>query len=255
MLPESNFMLVYKYLNTDVGKRVLSKFSIRFTQPAALNDPFEALWLFDEDLRNETIKTTKLFFKLKFGRDMNDDELEELPAKIDETLLNVPKFFSEEIGFLSLSKEKNISLMWSHYADEHRGIVIGFDSDIFPKDLHDVSYTYIRPTYIQPEIEGTGWKQLLTLLTTKSEHWSYEKEVRSFSRLENAASVPMKIRNYDVCLFSFPPESIKEVIFGWHTPLNERQEIQELAADKYPHAKLFEAKSSSSNFDLDILPL
>jgi hypothetical protein len=82
-----------------------------------------------------------------FGRDISD---EELLTSIKEQVSKLPDEFSKVIGLLSFSKENNISLMWSHYADEHKGFVIGFESTIFQhnqpySELTEVNYSKERP--------------------------------------------------------------------------------------------------------------
>jgi hypothetical protein len=100
-------MLVYKYLDPKRIDDVLKNSHIRFTQPAALNDPFEVRPNLREMLRyypEEAHQAIKDFF----GR-WNEDN-------------------ASDLAFLSLSKNRNNLLMWSHYCDSHRGFIVGFDS-------------------------------------------------------------------------------------------------------------------------------
>jgi hypothetical protein len=44
-------------------------------------------------------------------------------------------------GVLSLSARFDSPLMWSHYADQHRGVCVEYDvSELTSTDLHEVSY-------------------------------------------------------------------------------------------------------------------
>jgi hypothetical protein len=65
---------------------------------------------------------------------------------------------------------------------------------------------------------------------------------------------PKKIGEYDLCLYNFPPESVKEVILGYRMPPDKRKEIVDLVKRKYPHTALFQAMLSETKFDLDIVP-
>lgn len=94
-------MIVYKYLRPE-RIDVLKNSLIRFTQPAALNDPFESLWILDKNSLDETIKTRRLIYKFMFGRDISD---EELLTSIKEQVLKLPDEFSKIIGLLSFSKK------------------------------------------------------------------------------------------------------------------------------------------------------
>jgi Protein of unknown function (DUF2971) len=248
-------MIVYKYLSVDVGMKVLTNSSIRFTQPAALNDPFEALWCLDEDSINETVNIVRVGLE-KDGETITPDRELEIKNGVRELIEKLPYDFSEVIGFLSLSKENNISLMWSHYADNHKGLAIGFDRDIFHSTypLCDVEYSPSRPTYKQKTDDAE--KQFLDLLLTKSVHWHYEQEVRSVVRLEKSEdSRELRNEKYLCHLFKFPQESIKEIIFGARTTSTEREEIQQLLHENHSQVIVYEAKPNYSSFDLEILPV
>jgi Protein of unknown function (DUF2971) len=256
-------MIVYKYLSVDVGTKVLTNSSIRFTQPAALNDPFEALWRLDDDSINETINFVRVGLE-KEGETITPDLELQIQNGIPNLIDKLHYDFSEVIGFLSLSKKNNKSLMWSHYSDFHKGLVIGFDRDLFKPNhplvfeskpaLLDVEYSESRPIYKQKT--GDYEKQLMDLLLTKSIDWQYEEEVRSVMRLsycDDCLELPNE--EYLCHLFNFPQESVREVIFGSRTTLSNREEIQKLALEKYPNAKIFESKQSVSSFDSNILPI
>ena len=95
------------------------------------------------------------------------------------------------IRILSLSKRKDSTLMWSHYADSHKGIVIGIETyeniDTLPVLYED----HIALT--EGDISYDTCKQLLC---RKLSPWSYEEEVRIFT-----------YKNY-------VPIKIKEIIYG-----------------------------------------
>jgi Protein of unknown function (DUF2971) len=84
---------------------------------------------------------------------------------------------SRAYSVLCFSKTWDNPVLWSHYADRHRGIALGFDinSDI----VKEVTYTERRPPFRETD-EST----LHTLLYTKHRDWHYENEVRVYARLE-----------------------------------------------------------------------
>lgn len=95
---------------------------------------------------------------------------------------------NETIGLLCFSRTWSNPVLWSHYADKHRGICLGFDvPDEWTK----------RVSYQGKRLEADAKRQLGTasedtlgyrLLTTKYRHWRYEDEVRMIIRLEHAAT-------------------------------------------------------------------
>jgi len=63
--------------------------------------------------------------------------------------------WTENSGVLSLTRTPTNPLMWSHYANGHRGVAIGFDADVagffdeniclIPAQYGSIIYTHTRP--------------------------------------------------------------------------------------------------------------
>jgi hypothetical protein len=68
--------------------------------------------------------------------------------------------------------------MWSHYAERHRGLALGFD--VNQQKLEHVSYTETRPILGKVDIEVAH-----SLLFTKYLGWNYEREARIYTSLED----------------------------------------------------------------------
>ncbi|MGG7447390.1 DUF2971 domain-containing protein [Kosakonia oryzendophytica] len=111
-------------------------------------------------------------------------------------------------GVLCLSRKFDSPLMWSHYANQHKGICIEYDMrSVKGEHVHEVIYggsrkiltSEINEWLNNPE-NDTRLKQVCLL--TKSGEWRYESEWRIFG--------PLGIGN------SLPP--IKSVIFGFKCP-------------------------------------
>jgi hypothetical protein len=80
-------------------------------------------------------------------------------------------------GILCFSKTWDNPVLWSHYADRHRGIALGFD--INPEMVKAVDYKKRRPPF-----RGADESSIHTLLYTKHRDWHYEKELRVYLPLE-----------------------------------------------------------------------
>ncbi len=83
---------------------------------------------------------------------------------------------------LCFSKKFANPLLWSHYADKHRGICLGFE---VPDDyLNEVTYASARLGFdLEQEMKrhgGISKQHAFSLLTTKFQDWQYEEEVRMF---------------------------------------------------------------------------
>lgn len=130
---------------------------LKVSRFAGLNDPFEVLAvdLVDSDLR-AGIHAKK--------------------AQIDSVE-----------GLLCFSRRYGNPLLWSHYADGHRGVALGFD--VPTRLLTDVRYiSRMKKLRTGGEIAQTAIDAFLHELRFKKyEGWRYEQEVRQFFRLADLA--------------------------------------------------------------------
>ena len=97
-------------------------------------------------------------------------------GKLDE---NIRKKLLGEKGKLkicSLSEVNNDILMWSHYANGHRGVAIGVDIDDKKYEISSIQYD--GHTYISNQNYCN--QSAKEILTHKVDVWSYEKEKRIF---------------------------------------------------------------------------
>jgi hypothetical protein len=88
---------------------------------------------------------------------------------------------AKKYGMLCFSDDWHNPVLWSHYADKHRGMVVGFD--INSKIIRNVQYVDHRPTF-----QNVNETTLFTLLYTKHRDWQYEREWRIFTQLERRDS-------------------------------------------------------------------
>ena len=176
------FVRAYHFVPTKHGLDDIQNRRLKIARIEELNDPFEMWAVAQED---PTLR--KAFRKTK-------NEL------------------AQKFGVVCLSLSWDNPLLWSHYADRHRGLVLGFDVDT--NLLKKISYVRNRPS-----MERINQELAVKLLFTKYIDWKYEKEARIYVRLERADP---KSRHY---FADFNEQlSLREVIAG---PLNETPE-QEL---------------------------
>ena len=174
---------------------------IRATQLPALNDPFEAIYC------KETLSDLCPHFEIFESPD-------KLIAYVEEN--------KNKIGVISLTEAKDNLLMWSHYANEHKGVVIGFwaksafngnmfshlhepqlnstsmfgDYEMFRGECLPVMYRK-QPRYRVDQfdfdysnISAEGEDRILfEIFQQKSDEWIYEKEHRVTLRLDQADKV------------------------------------------------------------------
>lgn len=196
-----------------------TNFFIRATPVRALNDPFEGH--FNKDQVRDADRNQRDFYKNN-GEEVYDfDELQ-----LSESMSIIQSELSD-LGILSFSEDFNNPLMWAHYADEHKGMVIEFDFNepFFMDSLKEldgrksrfgksyladcyefpekVDYRRVMPSFERAEfsapdsMDGYHWEKFnRTILFTKSNDWIYEKEQRSIVKLKDADSIICKDNPY-----------------------------------------------------------
>lgn len=177
-------------MSFETAARLIGGQGIRITQPGSLNDVFE------NPARNPNNKETDLVTKVSSHLSRNNIAI----TSYSETPLNL--------------------LMWSHYADEYKGVVIGFNAQhSFFKNLYRVRYVEkILNESFQPHID----------ILQKGNVWIYEKEWRQLWNKPQRHKSEFQPDNdyvghdfyYDdendntIYLRHFPIEIISEIIYG-----------------------------------------
>ena len=256
-------MIVYKYLPPS-RIDVLEDSRIRFTQPAALNDPFETFPCFLEYgpclLDKVHQRSTD-----RFGAQAAQKMLPQQQTLVVQTLLNIPKILSKHFVIFSLSKIHDNLLMWSHYSDSHRGFVIGFDSssDFFSpgagkaKDgLKMVRYSnrrYVIPKAGFHSLDDPNLRKAnAKVFFVKDPCWKYEREMRILAHPDSADVVLPRPNDYDIRLFNFPAKSVKEVIIGFRMTKPDQHRVFDLVRSKFSCATIGKAFPHKSRFALTV---
>lgn len=131
-------------------------------------------------------------------------------------------------------------LMWSHYADSHRGFCIEYDLDILCQSIShsfnlissmDVSYQVNRPNI--PREENLD-KLLHKFCGTKSKAWEYENEYRLVFG--------------DSGLKPIPAKAIKAIYFGLRIGLEERSQV--IAGLKNENVEFYQMERVGNTYQL-----
>ena len=249
--------MLYKYLSPQ-RLSVITNFKIRFTQPAQLNDPFEAALLVSvaasyeesdsiiEELSKEVVwETDEQRAELEA---MKDQLKEEMRAKWTPTAAGqrLAELINRAQGVLSLSRTNDSLLMWAHYADSHRGYVLGLDEKhpFFnrpdgsgnPTKPRNVIYTSKR---IVIDAEDPDFHE--QLLCIKSLEWAYEQEVRVFRNFSSNHEDFEQHTLDQIHLFTLPKECIKEIYIGANASRRTRAQILETIDRRKLQVQLYEA--------------
>lgn len=171
-------MVLYKYVSLDGALAILRTSSLGFTRASHLNDPFD----------------TPLAQPLPMA-----NALEATFAGIGAWGKSL--VWEKSSGILSLTRTPTNALMWAHYADQHRGVVLAIDAqtaglldverNLVPAHFGNVVYARHRPSgpyhskFGVPVTVGVTHQFVLEhyekwqrLFLTKPIEWAYEEEVR-----------------------------------------------------------------------------
>ncbi|WP_241669847.1 DUF2971 domain-containing protein [Vibrio furnissii] len=120
---------------------------------------------------------TNQYFYLASKQQLNDPI--ELPTL---TKLDSNNLIDTNYRICSLSNNNNSMLMWSHYAQEHQGIMVEYwFGGEFPYGVGIEKVTYIDESKRNLEKNSYYFNQYLL---TKNNDWSYEDEVRIFTNVK-----------------------------------------------------------------------
>ena len=151
---------------------------------------------------------------------------------------------NEIFGIYSLTSNNNNLLMWSHYADSHRGYCIGFDkfelADSTRGMIGKVTYSSSFPKI---QMFDENYASFSRILMTKSKHWEYEDEYR-ITKSDASRKV-----------FKFKDTAIKEIIFGCKIDQRHRKKIISIAKAKSSPIKLFDCVIDDWEFKLNLIEI
>lgn len=256
---------IYKYRSwdNDLHKRILTHNEIFMSPPNLFNDPFDCRiyedmsWLHDQVKRNEYIEKSII---------ENKDHISKTYKNVDEArklLINnfsnpnlyqirsertQDEFTDKYIGITSFAENCDSILMWSHYANNHRGFSVGFhEKKMKMSGLFDlcesVIYTEDMPNYYADESKTNKINKELY----KSIEWEYEREYRAISLFfDNRNQNPSRVVN-------FKDSYIKEIVFGLLMPQEYKDKITEIAKQK--NIPLFQMEKVPFKFKLIKMPV
>jgi hypothetical protein len=149
-----------------------------------------------------------------------------------------------QIGMLCFSRSWENPVLWSHYAEGHKGVCLGFD--VAEDVLDEVEYAdALLTARLGDEDDASSIPADLQdlLFLTKFRHWEYENELRRFVALSEAEQ--------DRGLFFWPFDEhmrLREVILGHLCPASHLQSIRDLVRNTNADAVVSKARLSFGSF-------
>lgn len=148
--------------------------------------------------------------------------------------------------------------MWAHYADKHRGLVIGLKPNIEEGSalmhMRPVTYTENRPNFIESTRSNEIGKSPIELAEeafyrvfySKSTEWAYEQELR----LAIPSVIPPGEKKY---LMNLCSNEVAVVYLGCRLlkDSDKGQHIITMAKTLNPEVKIFQAQSAKRSYKLE----
>lgn len=176
--------ILYKYYSS-YSENIFINPKLKLTPPSHLNDPFE---------RKIPHGIEAIILESHLGRFITESQKANNIHDSKEHTVNTLEKTLGLIGITAMSENPGSILMWSHYADSHNGICIGYDISKINNEkmrLLEIDYSTKRfePSDIIKDLQ-TLPSMIDTIIdkvvTTKSEQWSYENEHRYITKLNYA---------------------------------------------------------------------
>ena len=156
------------------------------------------------------------------------------PQLLKKNLEYLKKQFNDCFGVLSMTANSNNDMMWSKYANNHKGFCVGYSTDLLFKYVGGggpVQYKGTLPTidFVKDDYRN----KILKNIFFKEKKWSFEEEYRLHTMWPQYATADL--RN-----IKLPKECVIEIILGKHMTKDNKDEIKRIANILYPKAKITE---------------
>jgi hypothetical protein len=275
----------FKYMTVKVAKIVLVNYTLRWSSPLLFNDPFDVQRNFSlgfdfEELKEPLLNELKKLissdsipdlsskphierFVNRMRRNPNIQNIvfQELPQWIEQdtqsaergACQNMKKKWSElvpQFRILSLSAINDNPLMWSHYSDSHRGVVLELQGinhldspwliaqPVTYQDSPPMAATkqeWIKSITGQKRLNHDKWQFYAPYTLTKTTDWEYEKEWRVVSFMRPGESGLYAD-------YPFNPPEVRSVYLGCEISDEDSNDIISLLNYDLSHVRAYRAK-------------
>jgi len=249
---------VFRYYKVQRGLEVLNKLEVRASLATELNDPFElspnidpgqfdqrhieAVLRQDHHIEDAYHKegyqrgfTSKKDFKRWYLKDVPRRAAEQLPKiarNVESWKHEFARSFDNYWRIVCASFVYDSILMWSHYADDHRGLVLAFDTTQvpfcqIPQDCWlTVNYSNKKPYYLYSHKQAEFRRKMFAVAASKASPWAYERELRII-----LPDTSLRDRHF----LPLAPESVAAVYCGCRISRADKTAVE--LASRAPHLK------------------
>jgi hypothetical protein len=203
-------MVIYKYFSFENAAKCLLTNSILASHFDEYNDPFEASIAWAKATRSIANKSD----------DESDDDSEDMSfAELTEERKRKYSNARNDVRVTCFSRTNKEILLWSHYAENHKGIAICFwSTQMFEskigKKFKSVDYNGEKIRIFKDTKNSIFDNKIQKSFTTKAKIWSYEEEVRLLIGNRSGDSYRTLPNNQNKCFVEILSSSIHSVYYG-----------------------------------------
>jgi hypothetical protein len=214
-------VLVFHYLNEKYGIESLQRRRLRASVIHLLKDPFELrAFIMDAENREAIERHIRQMGETGVGFDLTGR------------------------GIICFSKTPASPVLWSMYADDHRGLCLGFETNLTEHDR--VKYIHQRQRWTEGSLNNSNvWHCIMT----KFDGWKYEEEFRMRVPLDP------KTREQDNFFVDYGSGlKLAKVLVGAKCLLT-RAEVEEQVKNQVASDAIYRVQPSQERFKLDRDPI
>lgn len=256
---------VYKYgrWDKDGSEKIITRHTIKLTSPSEFNDPYDCGvptrydLLSEEGFKKTCYESSKALHpdgseefhqqQVKFGTTDGPMAKKLKAGKYDEIHREQINHWKDILGIFCASKNYSNILLWSHYADNHRGFCVKLKSE----GIFDAAGYTMGPVIYDDKMRellpghNKDTHDMIQKFFSKYSGWSYEEEIRF---------VGFKKTNKIV---EIDPQIIEAIYFGWSmTSEDKLQKLEELQKlEHLKHIKYYEMRMNFTKYELKAVPL
>jgi hypothetical protein len=255
---------LFKYRTAAQAKEILLKGVLWFASPLTFNDPFDCM--LSPSFNGSTKELKEQFMAMLrsknplANRATRRRELKRLNPIIDNSLFEEAfegafNTWRSRTGILCFGEDQGQILMWSHYAEGHQGVCLGFKTDNeFFNGVREVKYASRFPdlsffpkaarALAQEQSSADLLRFFDDLLLTKALEWKYEGEWRLIRQEINGNGV-----------HSFPLSLLDSVVFGCRMAHENEHDLLNVIKTLPSHPRVFRTVRKKGEFGLDFRQL
>jgi len=244
-----------RFLNLVVDRQLY------FSKPSSFNDPFDCFVVFEDKIK---IKDFEYYLRKNRLKNFPDgaETVEEAIVIMNSIFKKIGRDIADKsLGVSCFSKNWDNFLLWSHYADSHSGLCVGFKTKYYSKSYCIETDNF--PSLVKSELEYDGMMPLVHIqytdkipkafnpytenqydleqfLISKGTHWSYEGEMRAILPDPEKHSRKIELSN----------TAIDEIVLGANISIENQNKVLEVVDYLDLDISIFKASLDSQTYSI-----